>query len=257
MRIGSSTSTYDTATEVPLQSFRARYSSGIEWTCVGGKWHGYDKGTACSKRSSVVTLSLRNQTMANSILAILDALKNGLLLNVFCEEWEPIFGPEVANVSTTPFLCVIKDMDSVGYTTGQLNHKVPTELTIEICPLSTYNYYTLPSYPTGVYVQEINHIRGLKYISHDMEQAYGLVGMGFDEATVEVRFTATRDKVARAKTYFQEKRTNSFTFSTQNDCYLFTIGETSANVICLSVEDDGPEDRACINSSFTVVFGRG
>ena len=257
MKIGSSTSTYSSANEVPLQSFRARYASGIDWTCVGGKWHAYDKGVACSKRSSTVTLSLRDQDMASNILTVLDALKNGSLLNVFCEDWEPIFGPEIAHVNTSPFLCLVKDMDSTGYTTGPLNHKIPTELTIEICPLTTYSLHTLPSYPTDVHIQNINHVRGLKYIPHDMEETYALTGMNFDESTAEVHFTATRDKVARAKTYFQEKRTNSFTFSTQNDCYLFTIGQTNENVVCLSVEDDGPEDRACINSSFTVVFGRG
>lgn len=257
MKIGTITSTYSTAKEVPLRSFRARYSSGIDWTCVGGKWHAYDKGVACSKRSSVVTLSLRDQATASNILALFDSIKHGWPLNVFCEDWEPIFGPEVAQSKTSAFLCVIKDMDNTAYTTGPLNHKAPTELTIEICPVSTSAIYTLPSYPTGVYVQEVGHVRGLKYTPHDMEETYALTGMGFDEATAEVRFTAARDKAARAKTYFQEKRSNPFTFSTQNDCYLFDIGQNSASVVCLSVEDDGPEDRACINSSFTVVFGRG
>ena len=257
MKIGSSTSTYNTANEVALQSFRARYYSGIEWTCVGGKWHAYDKGTACSKRSSVVTLSLRDSVNTGVVLTVLDALKNGSLLNVFCELHEPIFGPEVVIVNTTAFLCVVKDMDSTGYVTGNLNHKLPTELTVELCPLTTSVYYSNPAYPTGVYIQQVARYRGLKYIPHDMEQTYASTGMGFDESTAEVRFTAARDKVARAKIFFQKKRAESFEFLTQNDCYLFDIGQTSASVVCLSVEDDGPEDRACINSSFTVVFGRG
>jgi hypothetical protein len=243
-----------TEIDVSLKSFRARYESGIEWKPIGNVWHAIDNGLDSSRWSSVVSFwATPTETYALQQLLNL-ATARGQSFELLCETYEPVFGVEI-NHSTMIPVCVT----SLGEVATGTFVGAPIEWTVELKPLIclrtryVYSTATLPS--SGLYIQTITRDEAPQHAVVELELSRDNFGFGHRQRSASVGFTAPRDVVARAKAFFMQKRTQDFDFVTTLPNWLFDKTVATSRVYALSVEDDGVEDMACLDASFTVVFG--
>jgi hypothetical protein len=245
-----------TVFEVGLVSYEPSYESGIKWGEVGGKHKPRDRGPDTAKWSSDITIRGEGLVVANLRAAILAEGAKGGTIEIECNEFEPIFGPEFT-YNGIGFGCLI-DASEAPFATGSLNTDVPTEWTFSAFP--PFTIASLYINNTGTFPNTVSMISAERLDNGDrtlINTATGRAsfGFGFSAPTCEIVYEGLRMDVAQAKAYLQTRRSSPFTLSTDL-VWPFEVGVTTQSVYVLDIEDNGALDKAGIYHSFTVVYGK-
>lgn len=248
-----------TEKSVSILTYQAIYDSGIEWKNVGGVFKSIDRGINTAKWSSDITIRGINTEVSYIREFLRLAAISGETFQLYLNPYETVFGPEFYYNYVYPFTCYV-DASEEPYKTGNMNEHIPVEWTFTVYPIGNmfdnHLYPTEIDLPTDLYVQNIDRSNGLAGSFLETETSRKTIGFLHNAYTTDVKYVGSKEVCAKAKAFLTRLRGNVFTLTTYNYwIFQYASRSPSNSVHVISIEDDGPMDKAGIDHSFTVTYG--